>query len=146
MAIAARQGFTLAEAVISTALLVLVIGGSYMLVSRAQGLIYSARNHYVAINIARARIERSRDFAYSQLPLMAENNIIVDDSGTPAQNGYFRRSTLIATNYIDLGGVLRPGLTKVEVRVDIRNSKTLDFTVTNDYESVATLATEYLQP
>lgn len=129
------SGFTLAEAVISTALLLLVIGGSYTLVNRSQALIYSARNHYVAINIAKSRLERARDFAYNQLINLNETNIVVNDNGVPADGGYFRRSTTVSTNIL-------PGLTEIEVRTDIRNSKTLTFK--DDYESVASLYTEYL--
>ncbi len=129
------SGFTLAEAVISVALLLLVIGGSYTLVNRSQALIYSARNHYVAINIAKSRLERARDFSYDQLINLNETNIVVNDNGVPAEGGYFRRSTTVNTNIL-------PGLTKIEVRADIRNSKTLTFK--DDYESVASLYTEYL--
>jgi hypothetical protein len=130
-----RQGFTLVEAVVASALLVLVIGGSYSLVTRSQALIYSARNHYVAINIARARLERARNFAFDQLPTLTETNVVVNDSGIPSDSGYFRRTTQIVTNY-------QPGLTYIQVRTDIRYYK--DLTFKDDYESVASLFTEYL--
>lgn len=130
-----RQGFTLVEAVIASALLVLVIGGSYSLVTRSQALIYSARNHYVAINIARARLERARNFAYDQLTTLIETNVVVNDSGIPSDSGYFRRTTQVDTNY-------QPGLTYILVRTDIRNYK--DLTFKDDYETVASLFTEYL--
>lgn len=130
-----KNGFTLVEAIISTALLVMVIGGSYVLVDRSQALIYSARDHYVAVNISRARLERTRDFAYDQLLSLAESNIVVNDSGVPTSDGYFRRTTMVTPNY-------QPGLTKIEVRTDMRNSKSMNFTIEN--ESLATLATEYL--
>lgn len=130
-----KQGFTLVEAVISLVLIALVLGGSYALVSQATRGIYLARNHYVAVNISRARIERIRNFTYDQIISLTETNVIVDDSGVPASEGYFRRSTLIDTNY-------QAGLTKVEVITDIRDAKTLTFK--GDYESVASLFTEYL--
>jgi type II secretory pathway pseudopilin PulG len=133
--LSSRNGFTLVEAVVSTALLVLVIGGSFALVNRSQALIYAARNHYVAINISRARLERARNFAYDQLQGLAESNVVVNDSGSPASDGYFRRTTQVITNY-------QPGLTKIDVRTDIRNSRTLEFT--GDNENVASLYTEYL--
>lgn len=133
-----KQGFTLVEAVISSVLLVLVIGGSYSLVTRSQSLIYSARNHYVAINIARARLERSRDFAYDQLSTLTETNIVVNDAGVPISDGFFRRSTSVTPGY-------QPGLTKIEVRTDIWDSRKRQFS-TNNYESVASLFTAYLTP
>lgn len=137
-----KHGFTLVEAVISMAILVLVIAGSYKLVSGSQALIYAARNHYVAINISRARLERVRNFGYDQLILLAESKIEVDDSGAPSSGGYFRRTTLVTvmTN-------LMPGLTKVEVRTEIRNTKSLSFVEVKgvaENESLATFATEYL--
>ena len=131
-----KRGFTLVEAVVSSVLLVLVIGGSYSLVTRSQSLIYAARNHYVAINISRARLERSRDFAYDQLFTLAETNVVVTDSGVPSSVGYFRRTTSVTPGY-------QSGLTKIEVRTDIWDSRTRQFT-TNNYESVASLFTEYL--
>lgn len=134
-----KTGFTLIEAVISTALLVLVIGGSYKLVGSSQALIYSARNHYVAINIARARLERVRNFPYDQLISLGENNIVVNGSGVPSSDGYFRRSTLVTTNVPS-----QAGLTRIDVTTEIRNAKTLTFTGEN--ESLATFATEYLTP
>ena len=130
-----KQGFTLVEAVISAVLLLMVVGGSYSLVNRSAQLIYSARNHYLAVNIARARLERARTFTYDQLMTLSETNIVVDDSGNPLSTGYFRRSTMVNTNY-------QVGLTKIEVRTDIRNSR--DLTFKDDYESVASLYTEYL--
>ena len=130
-----RSGFTLVEAVVSAALLVLVIGGSYVLVNRSQDLIYAARNHYIAINISRARLERARNFEYDQLQGLSESNVVVNDSGSPSSEGYFRRTTQVTTNY-------QPGLTKIDVRTDIKNRRTGQFA--GDYENVASLYTEYL--
>ena len=130
-----KQGFTLIEAVISLVLVVLVLGGSYAMISQSTRGIYAARNHYVAINISRARLERVRNFTYDQLITLTETNVVVNDSGIPQSEGYFRRTTLVNTNY-------QAGLTKVEVITDIRDSKTLSFR--GDYESVASLFTEYL--
>lgn len=130
-----KRGFTLVEAVISLVLIALVLGGSYALVSQSTRGIYAARNHYVAVNISRARIERIRNFTYDQIITLTETNVVVDDSGVPASEGYFRRTTLVNTNY-------QAGLTKVEVITDIRDAKTLTFK--GDYESVASLFTEYL--
>lgn len=130
-----KKGFTLVEALISLVLIVMVLGGSYALVSQSTRGIYLARHHYVAVNIARARIERIRNFTYNQIISLTETNVVVDDSGIPSSEGYFRRSTLINTNYA-------PGLTKVEVITDIRDIKSLTFK--GNYESVASLFTEYL--
>lgn len=131
-----KQGFTLIEALISLVLLVLVLGGAYPLVSQSTRGIYIARNHYVAVNISRSRIERVRNFPYSQILSLTETNVVVDDNGAPISDGYFRRTTDITTNGVP------SGLTLVVVRTDIRDSKTLTFT--GDYESVSCKLTEYL--
>jgi UPF0288 family protein (methanogenesis marker protein 3) len=89
----------------------------------------------VAVNISRARIERIRDFPYDQIVSLSETNVVVDGSGAPISDGYFRRTTTVTTNY-------QAGLTKVDVRTDIRDAKTLTFK--GDYESVSSLYTEYL--
>lgn len=129
------SGFTLIEAIISSMLLALVIAGSYSLVNRSSALIRSGRDHYVAINIARSKLERIRNFQYDQLYTLSESNVVVNDSGTPASDGLYRRTTAVYTNY-------SPGLTKVEVRVDIADQRTLRFQ--GNSESVASLFTEYL--
>jgi hypothetical protein len=132
-----RGGFTLVEAVISTMLLLLVIAGAYMLVVRSSALVRSGRNHYLAINIAKARIERARNFQYGDLPLLTETNVVVDDNGVPVSSGDFRRTTEVNTNY-------QPNLTLLTVNVDIRRLKTRQFA--SEKEWVACLFTEYLNP
>lgn len=127
---------TLIEAVISMALLAVVIGGSYMVVTQSSSMIRQSRDHYVAINIARARFERMRNFPFDQLITLASTST-VDDSGLPCVTGLFQCVTTVETNYTS-----NPGLTKVTVRTDIRRSASRPFT--NECESVACLFTEYL--
>jgi type II secretory pathway pseudopilin PulG len=130
-----KRAFTLVEAVVSTLLLVMVIAGAYTLINQSSRLIRGARNHYVAINIAKARIERARNFPYNQLPLMQEAALTLNDDGTPDSSGYFRRSTLVSTNEA-------PGLTRITVQVEMRNLKTRQFI--GEKESITGLFTEYI--
>jgi len=118
-------------------LLVLVIAGAYTLVVRSATLTRSGRNHYLAINIAKARIERARNLQYGDLPLLVETNIVVDDNGVPFSSGDFRRTTVVNTNH-------QPNLTLLTVNVDIRRLTTRQFA--SEKESVACLFTEYLNP
>lgn len=130
-----KSGFTLMEAIISIVLLAIVIAGSYSLVLRSANSIYSARNHYLAVNISKARIERARNFAYSELYLLGESQVLVDDCGNPLTDGPYRRSTTVNTNY-------QVGLTSIAVTTEIRDLKTKTFK--NDSETVTGLFTEYL--
>jgi hypothetical protein len=133
----ANSGFTLVEAVISAMLLALAIAGSYMLIAQTGRLIRGARNHYVAVNVAKSRVERARGFQYSDLWLLRETNLVVDYNGVPLSAGEYRRSTIVNTNY-------QPNLTLVTVDVEMRNQKTQLFV--GEKESVACLFTEYLTP
>lgn len=123
------------EALVSIVLLALVIAGSYSLIIQSSGAIRSARNHYLAVNIGKDRVERARNFAYNQLYLLAESLVIVDENGNPANGGSYRRTTSINTNY-------QPNLTLVSVQTDIRNRKSNTFK--DDSETVSGLFTEYL--
>ena len=132
-----RRGMTLTEVVISTAIILIVLASSYVLVVRAAELSRSARRHYIAISLAKNRIERARNFLYDDLKLMAESDLTVNDNGNPDPNGRFRRTTNVNTNFA-------AGLTEVIVTVKIRNPHTGLFTPDN--ESIRTLFTEYLEP
>ena len=127
---------TLVEVMVSIFLIVMVMGGSYMLVIKTSELSRSARRHYVAISLARNRLERVRNFPYSDLKLLAENDLTVNDNGTPDLAGRFRRTTTVNTNYA-------ANLTEVIVTVKIRNPNTGLFTPDN--ETIRTLFVEYLE-
>lgn len=130
-----KKGFTLVEALVSVALLGIVIAGSYVLMNRSAQLVRSARNHYLAINLGKNRIERARTMRYSDLTLLAEQNVIVDDNGVPFSAGDFRRTTIVDTN-------TAAGLTAITVSNEVRNVRTRQFQ--NESESVSSLFTEYL--
>ena len=130
-----KSGFSIMEAIISMVLLAIVIAGSYSLIVRSASAIRSARNHYIAVNIAKARIERARNFSYNELYMMGETAVVVDDSGNPLSGGSYRRSTTVTTNY-------QPGLTRILVNTEIRDWKTKTFK--GDAETVAGLFTEYI--
>lgn len=130
-----KQGFSLVEALVSIVLLALVIAGSYSLIIQSANAIRSARNHYIAVNIGKDRVERARNFAYNQLDLLVESAVVVDENGNPANGGSYRRTTTVNTNY-------QPNLTLVSVQTEIRNRKSNTFK--GDSETVSGLFTEYL--
>ena len=133
-----RSGFTLLEVVMTLFLLAVVLAGAYMVMSRAADLSRSARHHYIAINLAKNRLERARNFAYGDLHLLTENNVVVDDNGVPDTTGRFRRSTVVVTNYA-------PNLTRITVTVNLKNRKTGSWVVggATESETVASLFTPY---
>lgn len=131
----ARDGFSIMETIISMVLLSIVIAASYTLITRSASAIRSARNHYIAVNIAKARIERARNFNFNELYLLGETAVVVDDNGNPLSKGGYRRSTTVTTNY-------QPGLTRIVVGTEIRDWRSNTFK--GDSETVAGLFTEYI--
>lgn len=133
-----RSGFTLMEVLMTLFLMMIVLAGAYKVMVSAADLSRSARHHYLAINLAKNRLERARNFAYGDLNLLAENNVVIDDNGTPDTAGTFRRSTVVVTNYA-------PNLTKITVTVGMKNRKTGAWVVGGSTESevVASLFTPY---
>lgn len=131
-----RHGMTLVEVVVSTFLIVMVMSGAYLLIIQSSELSRSSRRHYIAISLAKNRLERARNFLYNDLKLMAETDLTVNDNGNPDPDGRFRRTTTVNTNYSET-------LTEVIVTVKIRNPHTGLFTPDN--ETIRTLLTEYLE-
>jgi hypothetical protein len=130
-----KHGMTLTEVVVATFLILLVLSSSYALIIKSSELSRSARRHYIAISLAKNRLERARNFLYNDLRLMAETNLTVNDNGNPDPEGRFRRTTEVNTAYAT-------NLTEVIVTVKIRNPRTGLFTPDN--ETIRTLFTEYL--
>ena len=137
-----RRGMTITEVVVATFLILGVMTSSYLLIIKSSELSRSARRHYIAISLAKNRLERARNFLYDDLKLMAETDLTVDDNGNPDPKGWFRRTTSVDTNYAAAHG-MASALTEVIVTVKIRNPHTGLFTPDN--ESIRTLFTEYLQ-
>lgn len=123
------------ESVISMMLLAIVLTGSYSLIVRSASAIRSARNHYIAVNISKARVERARNFAYNELYLLGESLVVVDESGNPISGGSYRRTTTVNTNY-------QPNLTQITVETEVRDR--LSNTFKGESESVSGLFTEYI--
>ena len=130
---------TLVEVVVATFLMLLTMSGAYLMIIKSSELSRSSRRHYIAISLAKNRLERARNFFYSDLQLLSESDMIVDDNGTPDPDGKFKRTTEVNTNT-----TYGAGLTEIIVTVKIRNPHTGLFTPDN--ESIRTLFTEYLTP
>ncbi|MBU1693585.1 MAG: prepilin-type N-terminal cleavage/methylation domain-containing protein [Verrucomicrobia bacterium] len=132
-----HKGFTLVEVMVALVLVFMALAGAYLVVIHAARLSRSARDHYVATNLGRSRLERARNYEYSDLYLLAEDNLVVDEHGVPAAEGWFRRSSAVNTNYA-------PSLTEIIVTVQIRSRRNLQFGA--EAEEISSLFTEYLVP
>lgn len=113
----AKSGFTLVESLIAMVILAMVMAGAYALIVQAARMSRMARDHYVAVNLAKNRLERARNFQYADLRLVAENNMVVDENGNPNTAANFKRTTVVNTNYA-------ADVTQLTVTVQIRNFRT----------------------
>ena len=113
-----RSGITLVETVIALTLLALVLSGSYKIVVLSSSMNRSVRDHYVAVTLARSRIERAKNFAFVDLATLEEDRVVVDYNGTPNTQGHYRRTTVVQQD------ASSPLVSDVEVTVEIRNSRT----------------------
>ncbi len=130
-------GFTLVEVMIAVVLVLLALGGSYMLIVHAARVSRAGRDHYVAVNLAKNHLERARNYRYADLYLLAEDNLVMNENGGPDNRGRFRRTTAVNDDH-------SPGMTEITVTVHIRNRRTGEFG--DEKESMSSLFTEYLTP
>ena len=115
-----RDGTTLVEVVVGLFIFGLFVAGMCRLLVLVNESTDRARDHYVAVNIGKNRIERARAFDFSQLTsVFTENNVLVDVNGQPATDTNFRRSTQIISSGTNL--------VEMVVTVDIRNRKSWAF-------------------
>lgn len=111
-----QRSMTLVEVMVSMSLIAIIAGAVLALLIQNMKMGQTIDYNYVAVNIAKSRIDRirelRRDKGVSNLYTAAENNITVNRNGLPDSNGDFKRTTVITTNF---GG--NSNLTKVEVTV-----------------------------
>lgn len=108
---------TIVEVVLALFLLGLATAGAYQLIVQSARLAKTARNDYAAITLAKNRLEKVRNLEYDDLYLAWESDLVIDDHGQPTSLGNFRRSTIITPD-------VEPGLTRIDVEVEIRNVRT----------------------
>ncbi|HRZ11663.1 MAG TPA: prepilin-type N-terminal cleavage/methylation domain-containing protein [Kiritimatiellia bacterium] len=132
-----RSGFTLVEVMIAVVLVLLALGGAYTLIVHSARVSRAARDHYVAVNLAKNHLERARNFRYADLYLLAEDNLVMNENGGPDNRGRFRRTTVVDDDYAT-------GVTEITVTVQVRNRRTGEFG--EEKEQISSLFTEYLTP
>jgi len=109
---------TLIEIVVATALIGLIIAGMLGVLIQNITLGQSADYAYVAMNLAKSRIERlrevRRDKGYADLINWQETDVIVNRNGVPDLQGDFKRTTIVNSAYA-------ANLTMITVRVKYKS-------------------------
>lgn len=116
-----RSGLTLLEVIIALSVFMVGSVGICTLITQSRRLSDSARDHYVAVNLAKNRMERARNMDVSVLPLIAESSNYLDVGGSPVPqaDAMFMRSTSVRCPPTNMPNA--SNLTEVVVTIDIRD-------------------------
>lgn len=93
-----QSWFTLAEAMVATAVSSISLAAAMSLVSFCTWADYSLDGRNAAIAVARSRCEYLRTLDYSQLSYGMEENVRIDNNGSPSDEGNLLRSTAVTAN------------------------------------------------
>jgi type II secretory pathway pseudopilin PulG len=118
-----KNGMTLVEVMVSVFLIILLTGAVLALLVQNMRTGKGIDYNYIALNVAKSRIERirelRRDQGFRYLYRASETKTRVDRNGTPDPEGDFTRTTKITTSF---GG--NPDLTQVQVTVSFLGVQT----------------------
>jgi Tfp pilus assembly protein PilV len=128
-------GVSLVETLIALAIFATFTTGACKVFMATRRVSDMARAHYVAVNLAKNRLEIVRAFPFDQLTAFAENNVIVNVNGEADSTGQYSRSTAVTA--------VSTNLMEVVVAVNIQNRKTLKFD--GGVETVASYFSKYLE-
>lgn len=121
---------TLIETIVALCIFAICVGGFCALVSQVRQAADMARDRYIAVNLAKNRLERARSFEFDQLHLFRESRVVLDGDGTPFIDGNFRRTTTVS-NVTDI-------MCEMVIKVEIRNR------ITRDFETKPEIVSSYL--
>lgn len=110
-----QQGFSLVEVAIALMVSTVVVVGILSLYTQSVMVTKKMNQRFIAINLAKSRIERLKNFDFTVLPNAAETDTYLDKAGNSSLNGDFVRNTSISTNYNGISD-----LTQVTVTVDYK--------------------------
>jgi prepilin-type N-terminal cleavage/methylation domain-containing protein len=130
---ACRAGMTLIEVLIALLIIAFAFGGMYVLATMASRTSSRARSHYVAINVAKSRLESAKSRDIAQIDRFLESNSVVNADGLACVDGEFRRSTSVTS--------VGTGIVEVTVMVDIRDPATGLFG--GEHETVSAQLTDF---
>jgi len=114
-----RAGVSIIEALVGLSIFAVFTAGTCQLLTSHRRVLDMSRDHYIAANLAKARIELARTFDFDQIPEMSEDEVLMNESGIPSLAGHFRRTTLVTT--------VSSNLYQLSITVDIQNRRTLEF-------------------
>lgn len=129
-----RAGVTLLETVMAIMILGVGFAGACALIVQTGNLSDMARDHYVAINLCKNRIEKARAMPFAAVTSLCETNVVVDEGGNVISSARFMRTTDMV--------YVQTNLIQMTVRAEVKNRFTLDFS-SNDCETIATYVVEY---
>ena len=133
-----RDGMTIVEVIIAVAIFSVCMAGMCALVKAAKEMSDQARDHYIAINIAKNQLERARAFDFDQLDEFEETDAPVDVSGNDVSgDSYQFQRTTDVTN-------IAVNLKEIQVTVEIRNRISRKFDT--ESETIKSLFAEYIEP
>jgi type II secretory pathway pseudopilin PulG len=112
-------GTSVVEVMVALTIFGIFTAGTCQLLVSHRKILDSARDHYIAANLAKDRIELARTFEFEQVPGLAESALVVDESGIASSLGHYRRTTTVTA--------LSTNLYELAITVDIQNRKTLVF-------------------
>ena len=121
------------EVMIALLVLGLAVAGMYRVAIMANRTSSQARNHYLAVNIAKNRLEQIKARDFSQIGRFVDSAVVVDMSGQPSLDGEFQRTTSVSN--------VGTGRVEVVVTVGIRDRATGSFL--GESEFVSTQLTEF---
>ena len=130
-----RQGLTVVEVMIAIMIFSICIGGICWLVVMAKNVSDQARDHYIASNIAKNRIERGRTIEFNALEQFEADQVLVDEMGAADETGMFRMTTSVSNINVTVKEVI--------VNVDIRDRRTWEFG--EEKESVSTYFADFAE-
>ncbi len=114
-----RAGISIIEVLMALSIFAVFSVGTCKLLTSHRRVLDMARDHYTASNLAKERMELARTFEFEQIPDLAEDQVLINESGIASLYGHFRRTTTITT--------VNSNLYELAIRVDIQNRKTLEF-------------------
>lgn len=97
----------------------MAVAGLCSLAVTSKQILDTSRDHYIAVNLAKNRIERVKTFNFDELELFNEVKTRLDESGAPQANGSYSRATTV-TNVTD-------NMKEVIVTISIKNRKSLKY-------------------
>ena len=114
-----RAGITIVEVLLALSIFAVFSVGTCKLLTSHRKILDMSRDHYIAANLAKDRMELARTFDFEELPRLRESQLLIDESGIPNLAGHYRRTTTVSA--------VSSNLFELAVTVDIQNRKTLQF-------------------